>query len=59
MSDIKIVIDGKELQVAKGSTVLEAAKELGVTIPTLCHLDLHDTKKWLTKLHHAVCVLLK
>jgi len=34
-------IDGKEIKVPMGTTILEAAKELGVRIPTLCyHEDL-------------------
>lgn len=57
MSDIKIVIDGKEIQVAKGSTVLEAAKSLNITIPTLCHLDLHDTKMVNQTASCRVCVV--
>ncbi|PAT02729.1 NADH:ubiquinone oxidoreductase [Candidatus Izimaplasma bacterium ZiA1] len=39
---VNIVINGIDLQVPKGTTVLDAAKEVGVHIPTLCHLDLHD-----------------
>ncbi len=57
MSDIKIVIDGKDVQVAKGSTVLESAKQLGITIPTLCHLDLHDTKMVNQTASCRVCVV--
>ncbi len=40
MSEVKLTIDGKEVQVPKGSTVLDAAKKLGIEVPTLCHLDL-------------------
>ena len=57
MSDVNIVIDGKEISVPKGSTVLEAAKELGITIPTLCHLDLHDTKMVNQTASCRVCVV--
>jgi len=57
MSDVNIVIDGKEIVVPKGSTVLEAAKELGITIPTLCHLDLHDTKMVNQTASCRVCVV--
>lgn len=32
-------IDGKEIKVPFGTTILEAAKELGINIPTLCHHD--------------------
>lgn len=41
MKMINITINGKQLQVAEGTTVLQAAKEVGVHIPTLCHMDLH------------------
>jgi len=44
MSDVKVTIDGKQVEVPKGSTVLQAAQKVGVHIPTLCHLDLHDIK---------------
>lgn len=38
---IKVTIDGKETEVTCGTTILEAAKELGIHIPTLCyHEDL-------------------
>lgn len=33
------MIDGKEIEVAEGTTVLEAAKALNIVIPTLCHDD--------------------
>lgn len=38
---IKAVIDGKTIEVDSGTTLLEAAERLGITIPTLCyHKDL-------------------
>lgn len=37
MSKILVIIDGKEVEASKGTSILEAAKEAGVTIPTLCH----------------------
>ncbi|MBN1282151.1 MAG: (2Fe-2S)-binding protein, partial [Proteobacteria bacterium] len=36
---IKITIDGKETSVTCGTTILEAAKGLGIRIPTLCYHD--------------------
>ncbi|NDL67644.1 NADH-dependent [FeFe] hydrogenase, group A6 [Anaerotalea alkaliphila] len=57
MSEVKIIIDGKEVHVAKGSTVLDAAKKIGVDIPTLCHLDLHDTKMVNQAASCRVCVV--
>ena len=38
MDMIKVKINGKEYSVAKGSTVLEAAKAAHIDIPTLCYL---------------------
>lgn len=38
---IHLTINGKDVQVEKGSTILEAAKKIHITIPTLCHLNLH------------------
>ncbi|HEL7529232.1 TPA: formate dehydrogenase subunit alpha [Enterococcus faecalis] len=35
---VTLSIDNQEVTVPKGTTILEAAKELGVEIPTLCHL---------------------
>lgn len=37
MTDIKLTIDGKEVAVTPGETILSAAADLGVVIPTLCH----------------------
>lgn len=34
---ISLTIDGKQVQVEEGKTVLEAAKSIGIDIPTLCH----------------------
>ena len=40
---IKIKIDGRELSVADGTTILEAARENGILVPTLCYLkDLNE-----------------
>jgi predicted molibdopterin-dependent oxidoreductase YjgC len=35
--DIKLEIDGKEITVAPGTTILEAAAELGIEIPVICY----------------------
>ena len=40
---INLNIDGKYVKVPKGSTILEAARKLGIDIPTLCHLNLEGT----------------
>src|SRR5512140_1406672 len=36
---ITVTIDGKEVKVSPGTTVLEAARAAGIHIPTLCHHD--------------------
>ena len=36
MSDIRLQIDGKEVMATEGMTLLEAAHEAGISIPTLC-----------------------
>ncbi|HHU92197.1 MAG TPA: 2Fe-2S iron-sulfur cluster binding domain-containing protein, partial [Halanaerobiaceae bacterium] len=46
MSKITLTIDGQTVQVEAGTTVLEAARELGIKIPTLCYhpeLSLHGS----------------
>ena len=35
---VKLKIDGNEVQIEKGATILAAAEKAGVTIPTLCFL---------------------
>ena len=37
MSDIRMHIDGREVCTEEGMTVLEAARNAGMSIPTLCH----------------------
>lgn len=34
---VRVLIDGVETRVPMGTTILEAAKQLGIRIPTLCH----------------------
>lgn len=34
-----LTIDGKQISAVEGATILQAATEAGVKIPTLCHLD--------------------
>jgi NADP-reducing hydrogenase subunit HndD len=38
MSTVNITIDGKKLQVEQGITILEAARQANIKIPTLCFL---------------------
>lgn len=42
METVKLTIDNKQVEVRKGTTILNAARQLGVDIPTLCHMELHD-----------------
>ena len=35
---VRLTIDSRETSVKEGTTVLEAARELGIRIPTLCHV---------------------
>ncbi len=35
---VKLKIDGKEVQIEKGATILAAAEQVGIKIPTLCFL---------------------
>ncbi|MDD3077811.1 MAG: NADH-dependent [FeFe] hydrogenase, group A6 [Paludibacter sp.] len=42
METIKLTIDNKIVEVEKGTTVLNAAKQIGIDIPTLCHFELCD-----------------
>jgi len=37
MSEIRMQIDGKAVGAAEGTTILEAARGAGISIPTLCH----------------------
>jgi len=37
MSEIQLEIDGKEVKAKEGMTLLEAAQNAGIFIPTLCH----------------------
>ncbi len=41
---VNLTINGSALVVPDGSTILEAAKRVGIHIPTLCHLDLHEMR---------------
>ena len=42
MKMLNITVDGKPVQVPENATILAAAKSVGVDIPTLCHLNLHN-----------------
>ena len=40
MDTIKLTIDNREVEVAKGTTILKAAAQMGINIPTLCNFEL-------------------
>jgi len=42
MEKINIIIDGKNIQTDSTNTILKAAKEIGINIPTLCYMHLND-----------------
>ncbi len=37
MSEVQLVIDGNEVTAKDNITILEAARQVGIEIPTLCH----------------------
>jgi NADP-reducing hydrogenase subunit HndD len=44
MEMLKLTIDNKQVEVPRGTTILKAAKLVGVEVPTLCYMDLGDLK---------------
>lgn len=42
METVKLTIDNREIGVIKGTTILQAAKQLGIEIPTLCYYHLEN-----------------
>jgi len=57
MSEVKLNINGIDINVPEEYTILEAAKLLNIEIPTLCHLDLHDLKAVNKAASCRVCVV--
>lgn len=43
MKTITLHIDNHPITVSEGTTILEAATEIGINIPTLCHINLKGT----------------
>lgn len=39
MSSVKLTIDGRQIETAPDSSVLDAARQAGIKIPTLCYLE--------------------
>ena len=42
METVKLIIDRKLVEVPKGTTILDAAKGMGIRIPTLCYMKLEE-----------------
>ena len=42
MEKVKLTIDGKSVEAEKETTILKAAKLIGIDIPTLCYFQLND-----------------
>lgn len=42
MEVVNLIIDNKPVVVKKGTTILQAASEIGIHIPTLCYMKLDD-----------------
>ena len=40
MDTIKLTIDNRSVEVPKGTTILKAAAQMGIKIPTLCNFEL-------------------
>lgn len=60
MEDTKTIslnIDRHEISVPEGTTILEAARQLGIDIPTLCHVDLKGTCIKNTPASCRICVV--
>jgi ferredoxin len=36
---VAMLVDGRAVVIRRGATILEAARELGIAIPTMCHCD--------------------
>jgi len=36
---VEMVVDGRKVEAVEGTTILDACRRLGLTIPTLCYLD--------------------
>lgn len=57
MSNVSLTIDGKSTQVAAGTTILEAAKSIGIEIPSLCYFNLENANIKCQPSSCRVCVV--
>ena len=44
METIKLTIDNRVVEVEKGTTILKAARQNGIEIPTLCYFEMEHLK---------------
>lgn len=56
-TNINLIIDRHNVTVPQGTTILEAAKLIGIDIPTLCHIDLKGTCIKNTPASCRICVV--
>lgn len=42
MENITLTIDNHKISVPRGTTLLDAARNIGIDIPTLCHIDMKE-----------------
>src|SRR3954454_3532727 len=42
VATVSVTIDGNQVSVAEGTTIFDAAREVGVDIPVLCHNERYD-----------------
>ncbi|WP_310604935.1 NADH-dependent [FeFe] hydrogenase, group A6 [Anaerosporobacter sp.] len=54
---INVVIDGKPVSVNAGSMILDAARSIGIDVPTLCYMRLHNTEYKCQPASCRVCVV--
>ena len=57
MGLVQLTINGRNVEVKEGSTILDAARKLNIDIPTLCHLKLQDGKTVSCTSSCRVCVV--
>ena len=43
LADVTVTIDGKKRAVSSGSTILDGAKNIGIEIPKLGYMKLHNS----------------
>lgn len=57
MAQVNLTINDRKITVDDNATILDAAKQLNIKIPTLCHLDLHELGIKHTNASCRICVV--